>query len=76
MTKAVKEGLNFNTILITIVLMLSAWTLKKVSEMGEAQAGLTVRVNNHDSQITELRGSVRDNTSNIVDLRVNRSRNP
>jgi len=40
------HNLNFNTLLISILLMLSGWTLKKVSEQGEQMASLTAKVQN------------------------------
>ena len=41
-----KEGININTVLLTVVLALSGWTLKKVSDLGEKQASLEAHVQN------------------------------
>jgi hypothetical protein len=40
------QQLNLNTALIAIVLALSGWTLKKVSDLAESQAALKVQVQN------------------------------
>ena len=44
--EAVKDTMNINTVLLTIVLALSGWTLKKVSDQGEQVAAMTARVQN------------------------------
>lgn len=44
MTARMKEGINTNSVLIIIVIALSTWTLKKVSELSETQALLLYRV--------------------------------
>lgn len=44
--KEVKDNMNINTLLLTIVLALSGWTLKKVSDQGEAVAAMSVRIQN------------------------------
>lgn len=41
-----KTTLNLNTVLLTVVLGLSAWTLKKVSDQGEQMAAVAVKVQN------------------------------
>ena len=41
-----KDTLNLNTVLLTVVLALSGWTLKKVSDLGEAQAEIRANVHN------------------------------
>lgn len=44
MTAKLKPELNTNSILITIGIMVSTWTLRTVSELREQQAILTYRV--------------------------------
>ncbi len=46
MSEAIKENLNLNTVLLTVVVGLSAWTLKKVSDQGEQMAAMAVKVQN------------------------------
>lgn len=46
MSDETKSLLNPTTILLSIVLTLSAWTLKKVTDIGEAQAMMKVQVTN------------------------------
>lgn len=41
-----REGLNLNTVLLAIILGLSSWTLKKVSDQGEMVATLNAKVQN------------------------------
>lgn len=45
MTK-MKENLNFNTVLLTVLLGLSGWTLSTVNRLEATQAALTERVKN------------------------------
>jgi hypothetical protein len=44
MSEAIKENLNLNTVLLTIVVGLSAWTLKNVAELREDNAAIRVEV--------------------------------
>ena len=46
MSEAIKENLNLNSVLLTVVILLSAWTLKKVSDQGEQMAAVAVKVQN------------------------------
>lgn len=46
MKEQVKDTMNLNTVLLAIVLALSGWTLKKVSDQGEAVAAMSVRIQN------------------------------
>lgn len=46
MSTRIRENLNFNTLLISVLLMLSSWTLKKVSDQGELVAALSAKVQN------------------------------
>ncbi len=46
MSTRIRDNFNLNTILISVVLTLSGWTLKKVSEQGEQMAGLSAKVQN------------------------------
>ena len=39
-----REDLNLNTLLLSIVLGLSAWTLKTVNEQGEKMAGMQQQI--------------------------------
>lgn len=39
-----KETINLNSVLLTVVLALSAWTLKSVTEVKEEQAGMRAQV--------------------------------
>lgn len=44
--RTMREGLNLNTVLLAIILGLSSWTLKKVSDQGEMVATLNAKVQN------------------------------
>lgn len=69
MTAKIKDGFNFNSLLITIVLAISAWTLKKVVEQGEQQATTNVRVEYQGQAINALDARVQANTRDINTLR-------
>jgi hypothetical protein len=52
----IKEAINANSILLLIVIGLSTWTLKKVSELSETQAVLLYRVNELEKKKTVSTG--------------------
>lgn len=68
MTAKLKETINFNSVLLLIVLALSTWTLRKVSEMGEQAAASGVRVENLGKAVEALDQRVRTNTTDINGL--------
>jgi hypothetical protein len=51
-----RDGLNLNTVLLTVVLGLSAWTLKKVVDLSETQAVLSFRVQALEARFAIISG--------------------
>jgi hypothetical protein len=49
-----KSPLNLNTVLLTIVLLLSAWTLAKVSALGESHAEIKQQVRSLERAVFKL----------------------
>lgn len=70
------KNVNLNTVLLSIVLALSAWTLKTVFEMSNNLTAVTTRVNQHDSQLGGLYQRVTREESDITDLRLRLAATP
>lgn len=65
-----KSPINLNTVLLSIVVALSAWTLKTVYEMSNALTAVTTRVDQHDRIINSFDGRISTNEREITNLRV------
>lgn len=65
-----KSPINLNTVLLSIVVALSAWTLKTVYEMSNSLTAVTTRVDQHDRIINSFDGRISTNEREITNLRV------
>jgi hypothetical protein len=72
------KQLNLNTILLTLVLALSGWTLRTVVEMSTVQASMLERILQHDREIVELRSRTIETEKVVTQLRIQlaHARNP
>lgn len=68
------KSLNVNTILLTIVLGLSSWSLLELNTQGKAQAAYAVRSDSQARDLVELRLRVQANDAAIQQLRVDIAR--
>lgn len=69
MTAKTREGFNLNTVLLSILLALSAWTLKTVVAQGETLAATTVRVDYQGRTLDLLGRQVQQNSQDIGALK-------
>lgn len=65
---------NLNTLLLSVVLMLSAWTLKTVYDMSNALTAVTTRVDGHDRSFNAIDARVTANEREITNIRVRAGR--
>jgi hypothetical protein len=63
-------SLNVNTVLLSILVGLSTWTLKTVSELSNQMTAVTTRVDQHDRALGGLDTRVSRSEAGIIDLRV------
>lgn len=59
-----------NTVLITVVLMLSSWSLLELNAQGKAQAAYAVRADAQARELAELRLRVQANDTAIQEVRL------
>ena len=64
------SSLNFNSILLTIVLGLSAFTLNAVYAQSALSATQAEKLRQHDSELTDLRQRIVAEEAAITDLRI------
>lgn len=69
-----RPHLNLNTLLLTIVMALSAWTLKTVYEMSNGLTAVTIRVNQHDKDLGGLQARISQDEMLLTEVRVKAAR--
>lgn len=68
-----KSPMNANTILLSILIGISSWSLVTLLELKENSARIGVRVDVNERRIGELSVTVREHTEQITDLRIGRA---
>lgn len=71
-----KSPVNLNTLLLTILVALSGWTLKTVHEMSTTVAVLITRADLTERALGEVRAQAKQNSEEIGNLRVRTARQP
>jgi len=64
------QDLNLNTVLLTGVLGLCAWTLYTVSGQTAIQAGQAEKLNNHEKAISALQVSIANCEADLITLKI------
>ena len=68
--KEAVSNLNPNTILLTVLLAISGWTLTTLMDVKDTLVRTVVRVDNHDHQIAALIENDHSQAAAITDLRL------
>jgi hypothetical protein len=68
------RNLNLNTVLITVVLALSGWSLMELNGQGKAQATYAARSDAQARELAELRIKVQENEAAIQRVRLDMAR--
>lgn len=67
---ATMERININTVLLTIVLGISGWSLLEQNAQGKAQAAYAVRIDSQSVELANLSARLQSNDAAIQDLRL------
>jgi hypothetical protein len=65
-----REGINFISIAVTILVLLSSWTLKTVYDISNGLTAATTRIDQHDRTFGAIDARVRSNETEITNLRI------
>jgi hypothetical protein len=64
---------NANTVLLTILLAISGWTLVTLLDVKDTVTKTVVRVDNHDHEIGALLANDAQQSKDIIELRIRRA---
>lgn len=70
MTKQLKEGINVNTVLLTIILALSGWTLNTVNTLEKSSAKSETRIDHLFNRVQGIDERLSSTARELMDHRL------